>query len=394
MKIRHGQTQRRRSAAKRTLQALVNGAPPAFVRPHPGVTYRELARAATTTLRPQPHDDFRPRGCAVYATKWLECIEQHLVATRRRYCERQQRTVVPSFYLAVGDICRNRPIPEYLFPRGCETARQPATGGFPNLCGPDSLGAELQLERRLTPPQVGQFCPKKIQPRVAVRPGAFADAIRAVTDELVVELAFSPVQVLEAQRLRYRLSSEQRGFEVEKEGGERNAFDPAARHVLVRSRLTGSILGSVRLVLSNIALDGFPMRRACDPKLFGFLPAMSTGEISRFAVARQRSEVSPAAGALVRLGLLRGLVQISAQQELTHWCALMEPALLRLLQATAIHFQAVGPVVEHHGPRQPAICTIAPMLQRIRFEQPVIWAYITGSGALWSEATTTERSPS
>jgi N-acyl amino acid synthase of PEP-CTERM/exosortase system len=121
---------------------------------------------------------------------------------------------------------------------------------------------------------------------------------------------------------------------------------------------------------------------------------MSTGEISRFAVARQRPGVSPAAGALVRLSLIRGIVQISAQQELTHWCALMERVLLRLLQATAIHFEAVGPVVECHGPRQPAVCVIAPMLLRMKLKQPAIWAYITGNGALWSQAHTTQPSPS
>jgi N-acyl amino acid synthase of PEP-CTERM/exosortase system len=247
----------------------------------------------------------------------------------------------------------------------------------------------LQPERRPTPHLVGQFCPKSTQPEVAARRGAFADAIKAATDELVVELAVSPGQVLEAQRLRYRIYCEERGFEVGKDGLERDEFDPASRHVLVRSRLTGAMLGTVRLVQSDIGLDGFPMRRACDAELFGSLRVMSTGEISRFAVARHRSGVSPGAGALVRLCLIRGLVQISAQEELTHWCALMERALLRLLQATAIHFEAVGPVVEYHGPRQPAVCAIAPMLQRMKVEQPAIWAYITGNGALWSGAPAT-----
>ena len=107
---------------------------------------------------------------------------------------------------------------------------------------------------------------------------------------------------------------------------------------------------------------------------------MSTGEISPFVVGRQQPGVSPAAGALIRLSLIRGIVQISAQEGLiiTRWCALMEPFLLRLLQATAIHFEAVGPVVEYHGPRQPAVCVIAPTLQRMEVEQPAIWAFLTG----------------
>src|SRR3954447_17833499 len=110
---------------------------------------------------------------------------------------------------------------------------------LPNPCGPDSVGAELQAERRPTPCLVDEFRPQKGQPAVAVRPGVFADAIKAATDELVVELAVSPGQVLEAQRLRYRVYCQERGFEVGKDGLERDEFDPASRHVLVRSRLTG-----------------------------------------------------------------------------------------------------------------------------------------------------------
>jgi hypothetical protein len=64
----------------------------------------------------------------------------------------------------------------------------------------------------------------------------------------------------------------------------------------------------------------------------------------------------------------------------------MEPVLLRLLQATAIHFEGAGPVVKYHGPRQPAVCAIAPMLQRMKREQPALWGYLTGNGALWSPA--------
>ena len=244
----------------------------------------------------------------------------------------------------------------------------------------------MQSGSRLPPDLVGQLRANGIQPAVAVRPGVFADAIQAATDELVVEAVSSPGQVLEAERLRYRISCEQRGVQASKHGIEWDEFDPASRHVLLRSRLTGAVLGAVRLVLSGTALDGLPMRRACGSEVFAPLPARSTGEISPFAVARQRPGVSPAAGALVRLALLRGIVQISAQEQLTHWCALMEPVLLRLLQATAIRFEAAGPVVEYQGLRQPAICAITPMLQRMKREQPALWGYLTGNGALWSPA--------
>lgn len=173
---------------------------------------------------------------------------------------------------------------------------------------------------------------------------AFTDAIRAAQDELSVEIVRSPEQLLEAQRLRFRVYCEERGFEPGTGGLEQDAFDPTSRHVLVRNRATGAVLGTVRIVLSNPAtgLSGFPMRQTCEPWVISPLPIASTGEISRFALTRDRVGVSPAAAALMRLCLIRGLVQLSAEIELTHWCAIMERTLLRLLHATGIYFVPVG----------------------------------------------------
>ena len=151
----------------------------------------------------------------------------------------------------------------------------------------------------------------------------FADAIQAVRDELSVEIAVCPEQVHEALRLRHGVSCEERI------GLEQDEFDPSSCHVLVRSRQTGVAVAAVRVVMSDTGLDGLPIRRVCAASVLRPLPAMSTGEISRFVLVRDRSGVSAAAGALVRLALIRGIVQISAEQKLTHWCAVMERPLLR-----------------------------------------------------------------
>ena len=198
---------------------------------------------------------------------------------------------------------------------------------------------------------------------------------------------------LEAQRLRYRVYCEERGFMPGDNGLEQDEFDPASRHVLVRSRFTREVLGTVRVVLSNpdTGLNGFPMQQVCEPWVLAPLPLASTGEISRFALARDRTGISPAAAALMRLCLVQGIVQISAECGLTHWCAIMERTLLRLLRATAIHFVPVGPAVDYHGLRQPAVCGIGTMLDRMELEQPVVWAFITENGALWSEASIAHR---
>ena len=216
----------------------------------------------------------------------------------------------------------------------------------------------------------------------------FSDAIKSASGEISVECASTTEQINEAQRLRYRVYCEERGFEPGQGGRETDSFDVSARHVLVRSRLTGNTLGTVRVVLPQQrgGAESFPMNRVCEPYVLGPLPFASTGEISRFALTRERAGISAGAAALMRLCLMRGIVQVSGQSKLTHWCAIMESSLIRLLRATAIHWQPVGPVVEYHGKRQPAVASISTMLGRIRREQPAVWSYITNDGLFWSDS--------
>ncbi len=131
--------------------------------------------------------------------------------------------------------------------------------------------------------------------------------------------------------------------------------------------------------------DSFPMQRVCERYVLAPLPASATAEISRFALTRDRCGMDPSAAVLMRLFLIRGLVQISGQNHLTHWCAMMEHSLLRLLRATSIYFQPVGPTVEHHGTRQPAIVALDSMLNRIRRERPQVWSFLTNNGTHWVE---------
>ena len=222
---------------------------------------------------------------------------------------------------------------------------------------------------------------------------AFSAAIAAASDELSVEIATAPEQILEAKRLRYKVYCEERGFEPGANGLEQDEFDHASCHVLVRSRVTAAVLGTVRVVLPTLQSghDGFPMQRACERYVLAPLPASATGEISRFALTRDRQGVSADAAALMRLCLMQGIVRVSGEKALTHWCAIMESSLLRLLRSTAIHFQPVGPAVEYHGVRQPTIGVIGTVLNRIQREHPVAWSFITGNGTLWSEAAVQAR---
>jgi hypothetical protein len=121
------------------------------------------------------------------------------------------------------------------------------------------------------------------------------------------------------------------------------------------------------------------MNRVCAPDLLRHLPASTTGEISRFAVSKHR-RMSFGATALVRFGLMQGVLRVSLDLGLTHWCAIMEPSLLRLLQSSSICFRRLGAPVEYHGLRQPAWLEIGDVLDEARYEQPEAWNYVTRSG--------------
>jgi N-acyl amino acid synthase of PEP-CTERM/exosortase system len=123
-------------------------------------------------------------------------------------------------------------------------------------------------------------------------------------------------------------------------------------------------------------------------------------EVSRFSVSKQfrrrpcdTSSANPSAvhrssmdrrgmARLMSLGLIQSLVSMSIECGITHWCATMEPTLLRLLAAMSIRFEPLGPSVQHHGARQPCYCEVGSMLERVKNEQKPLWDVLTCGGVL------------
>lgn len=204
----------------------------------------------------------------------------------------------------------------------------------------------------------------------------FSAWLDAADRELSIDVAASGARVRDAQRLRHTVYCRERGYEPGRDGLERDAYDGPARHVIARSRATGEALGTVRLVLAGV-VAGFPLARLCDAHTLSHLPAGETAEISRFAIPHARPGVSRLAAAGVRLALMRGIVAVSEECGLTHWCAMMESSLLRLLGWSGIHFDAMGGPVEHRGIRHPVSACAAGLLARLAREQREVWQFVT-----------------
>jgi N-acyl-L-homoserine lactone synthetase len=218
---------------------------------------------------------------------------------------------------------------------------------------------------------------------------SLGDAIAAVRDEVIIQVADTIELVRAAYRLRYQVYCIERNYEAGQAGFEIDEFDSRAQHAVLCHRRTGQVVGTARLVFpsADAPQDSLPMQRLCDPSVLPPVPLATAAEVSRFAIAKDRRGLSPAAVSLMRLGLVQGLVRLSDQAGVTHWFAVMERTLLRLLQSTAIHFHPVGPLVEHHGVRQPAYTHLGAMLSRMRLEQPQVWDFITEGGRLGQSGT-------
>lgn len=210
-----------------------------------------------------------------------------------------------------------------------------------------------------------------------------ADVISATGRDFAVELASTTDVLREAQRLRYQVYCLERGHTVGEVDTqmETDEYDAGSRHVVLRRRTNGEVVGTVRLILwsRDRPNDSLPMQRYCDPKVFETTPLETLGEISRFALSKERRQAGQLSDSLRRLALMQGILRVSGELGLTHWCAIMERSLLRLLQATGVHFVPLGPMVEVHGLRQPAIAAINLVLANGKRQCPDFYKFVTGA---------------
>lgn len=187
---------------------------------------------------------------------------------------------------------------------------------------------------------------------------------------------------------------------------ERDRYDYRSSHALLIHRRSGAIVGTVRLVLAeeNNVQAEFPIEEYLLPingissRYLSGYSRRSLAEISRFAVSKEfkrRSgeaqlshgisqdleKINAESGRRlyphVTLGLFKAIIAMSAVHKVEYWYAIMEPALIRLLQRFGIYFVNVGPLVDCHGLRQPCIGRVDEMLEGIKHHSPLVWEFIT-----------------
>jgi N-acyl-L-homoserine lactone synthetase len=182
----------------------------------------------------------------------------------------------------------------------------------------------------------------------------------------------------EVFQLRYQVYCLERGFERGMNGEEFDIHDDHAMHALLRTTDDGEVIGTIRVIGPKPG-SAFPMQELVDPALLAGVPLHKSGEMSRMAVSkkRRRSDIDPV---VLRMALWRAVVEMSAEMGLTHWLAVIERTSIRLHARTGLYFDAIGPLVSHHGIRQPMVGEIDKVLRQLHAERPLIWKYVTGDG--------------
>ena len=221
------------------------------------------------------------------------------------------------------------------------------------------------------------------------------------------KMANTPQLLDEVHRIRYQVYCVENPYEDparNQDGLERDEFDSHSVHGLLVHAASESSVGTVRLVMHKPGAHcgSLPIHQVCQhPDLLDpdFLPLKTTAEFSRFAISktfRRRVEGDTQPGSAeaerretarliphITVGLITIALRLAFAHGVTHVCAVMEPALLRLLSRFAIKFKPLGAQVEFHGWRQPCYTTVAAMLSEIEFERRKIWETITDNGRLW-----------
>jgi N-acyl amino acid synthase of PEP-CTERM/exosortase system len=218
--------------------------------------------------------------------------------------------------------------------------------------------------------------------------------------------ADNPTLIEAAHALRYQVYCLERKFEDPHEhssGLETDQFDSHALQGVLFHRPTDSAIGTVRMILPvNCADGGLPVEqllREHNIQLAEFVRVENAVEVSRFAISKEfRRRWSDDPESIPRrplsrhdsarlanlpcLSLIQFLLRQSVKQGVFYWTAVMEATFLRMLARMGIHFTSIGPVVFHHGFRQPCYCYLPSMLEQLRCEHRDYWDVITNGGEL------------
>ena len=206
-----------------------------------------------------------------------------------------------------------------------------------------------------------------------------------------VLMAVTPDLLDQVYALRYQVYCVEHHFEDpanHPDGRESDCHDIRSQHIALLYRPTGEMIGTVRLILpASVTGSQLPLLSLVGPDAlaaFQLYPLDQMGEISRYVVSksfrrRKGEDEFPDVGFAeliaendrrlmphLTLGLIQSLLQLGVSRNIPYFCACMRPALLRLLRQLGLEFQAIGPLIDHHGLRQPCVAAVEDLIAGLK----------------------------
>jgi N-acyl amino acid synthase of PEP-CTERM/exosortase system len=245
-----------------------------------------------------------------------------------------------------------------------------------------------------------------------------SDWIDSFSRYFKVITADTPKLVEQALRLRYEIYCLEKGYENPDQfenNLEKDALDDDSAHGLMVFVPTDVPVGTVRLILPQVSHQNrlFPIEEHCEftptneeyqkgHSILEKIDRIKIAEVSRFSISKsfrkRLGEANTIHGfadneqALMKLkdrrfiphltvGLVKAMFQLSFENRMKYWFAVMEPKLRNsLLKRFYLQFYPLGPTVNYRGIRQPYIADIALTASEIRKNDVTLWDLLTNNG--------------
>lgn len=223
----------------------------------------------------------------------------------------------------------------------------------------------------------------------------------------------TPDLMKQVYRLRYHVYCLETGFEKPEDYPdemERDGYDRHSVHYLIEHRETGAYAATTRLILADPVDVERPFPIEVHSQIDGrtdvlqSVPRTKIAEVSRFCVSkdfkRRVGEQGTLAGLpsdmsqhqwreeerrtfpLITLALFTCMIRMTVQQDLTHWYAVMEPALIRYLKHLGMNFIPIGPAADYHGQRIPCVIRVQDLIDGVKTKDSQAWDLLTDYGRL------------
>lgn len=198
----------------------------------------------------------------------------------------------------------------------------------------------------------------------------------------------------EARRIHYRLRYqsyclEQRWEPQERfpDGEEKDEFDPRAVHFLVRNRVTGDWVATLRVVLPGEEPLPIESLNVLKDSVRQAVPTGGAAEISRVCrpkatIEREAAQCEGVRADLlggaseVLLRLLRAAAEYCYDLGIGHMYMFCRPAMARMMNRLDIPMKRAGIPSEHRGVRVPYLVDIQAAFARARAASPLLAALI------------------